>query len=211
MEKYIDLKTNLNYEKLKEPAKIIRDGGIVIFPTETVYGIGTNGLDEKAIKKIYEVKQRSFNKPISLLVNNIEMVNKIAKNISKLEYKIMESFFPGPLTIILEKRDIIPNILTANTNTVGIRMPSGKIAKKLIEYAGVPIATPSANISGRPSGTNIKDIQKDFEGKVDYFIDNGESKLGVPSTIVKVINDEVHILREGSISKKQINRIIQNH
>ena len=90
-------------------------------------------------------------------------------------------------------------------------MPSGKIAKKLIEYAGVPIATPSANISGRPSGTNIKDIQKDFEGKVDYFIDNGESKLGVPSTIVKVINDEVHILREGSISKKQINRIIQNH
>jgi len=211
MEKYIDLKTDLNYERLKEPAKIIRDGGIVIFPTETVYGIGTNGLDEKAIKKIYEVKQRSFNKPISLLVNNIEMVNKIAKNISKLEYKIMESFFPGPLTIILEKRDIIPNILTANTNTVGIRMPSGKIAKKLIEYAGVPIATPSANISGRPSGTNIKDIQKDFEGKVDYFIDNGESKLGVPSTIVKVINDEVHILREGSISKKQINRIIQNH
>ena len=211
MEKYIDLKTELNYEKLKEPAKIIRDGGIVIFPTETVYGIGTNGLDEKAIKKIYEVKQRSFNKPISLLVNNIEMVNKIAKNISKLEYKIMESFFPGPLTIILEKRDIIPNILTANTNTVGIRMPSGKIAKKLIEYAGVPIATPSANISGRPSGTNIRDIQKDFEGKVDYFIDNGESKIGIPSTIVKVINEKIHILREGSISKEQINKIVQNY
>ena len=154
MEKYINLKTELNYEKLKEPAKIIRDGGIVIFPTETVYGIGTNGLDEKAIKKIYEVKQRSFNKPISLLVNNIEMVNKIAKNISKLEYEIMETFFPGPLTIILEKRSIIPNILTANTNTVGIRMPSSEIAKKLIEYAGVPIATPSANISGRlrPAG-----------------------------------------------------------
>ena len=211
MEKYINLKTELNYEKLKEPAKIIRDGGIVIFPTETVYGIGTNGLDEKAIKKIYEVKQRSFNKPISLLVNNIEMVNKIAKNISKLEYEIMETFFPGPLTIILEKRSIIPNILTANTNTVGIRMPSGKIAKKLIEYAGVPIATPSANISGRPSGTNIRDIQKDFEGKVDYFIDNGESKIGIPSTIVKVINEKIHILREGSISKEQINKIVQNY
>ncbi len=211
MEKYINLKTELNYEKLKEPAKIIRDGGIVIFPTETVYGIGTNGLDEKAIKKIYEVKQRSFNKPISLLVNNIEMVNKIAKNISKLEYEIMETFFPGPLTIILEKRSIIPNILTANTNTVGIRMPSSEIAKKLIEYAGVPIATPSANISGRPSGTNIRDIQKDFEGKVDYFIDNGESKIGIPSTIVKVINEKIHILREGSISKEQINKIVQNY
>ena len=211
MEKYINLKTELNYEKLKRPAKIIRDGGIVIFPTETVYGIGTNGLDEKAIKKIYEVKQRSFNKPISLLVNNIEMVNKIAKNISKLEYEIMETFFPGPLTIILEKRSIIPNILTANTNTVGIRMPSSEIAKKLIEYAGVPIATPSANISGRPSGTNIRDIQKDFEGKVDYFIDNGESKIGIPSTIVKVINEKIHILREGSISKEQINKIVQNY
>ena len=207
MEKYMNLKNELNFERLKEPAKIIRNGGIVIFPTETVYGIGTNGLNEKAIKKLYEVKQRPLDKPISLLVSNIEMVNKIAKNISKLEYKIMETFFPGPLTIILEKRDIVPNILTANTNTVGIRMPNSKIAKKLIEYAGIPIATPSANISGKPSGTNIKDIQKDFEGKVDYFIDNGESKLGIPSTIIRVINNEVHILRQGSISMEQINAI----
>lgn len=211
MEKYMNLKNELNFERLKEPAKIIRNGGIVIFPTETVYGIGTNGLNEKAIKKLYEVKQRPLDKPISLLVSNIEMVNKIAKNISKLEYKIMETFFPGPLTIILEKRDIVPNILTANTNTVGIRMPNSKIAKKLIEYAGIPIATPSANISGKPSGTNIKDIQKDFEGKVDYFIDNGESKIGTPSTIVKVINNEIHILREGSILKKQIDRIVKNY
>ena len=135
------------------------------------------------------------------------MVEQVAKNISKLEYKIMQNFFPGPLTIILEKKNIVPNILTANTNTVGIRMPSSEIARKLIEYAGVPIATPSANISGKPSGTNIKDIQKDFEGKVDYFIDNGESKLGIPSTIVRVINDEIHILRQGSITMEQIKDI----
>lgn len=207
MEKYINLENRLDYEELKIPAKIIKEGGIVIFPTETVYGIGTNGLDKEAIKRLYEVKQRPLNKPISLLVNNIEMVNQVAKNISKLEYKIMQNFFPGPLTIILEKKDIVPNILTANTNTVGIRMPSGEIARKLIEYAGIPIATPSANISGKPSGTNIKDIQKDFEGKVDYFIDNGESKLGIPSTIVRVINNEVHILRQGSISMEQIKAI----
>ena len=207
MEKYINLENKLDYEELKIPAKIIKEGGIVIFPTETVYGIGTNGLDKEAIKRLYEVKQRPLNKPISLLVNNIEMVNQVAKNISKLEYKIMQNFFPGPLTIILEKKDIVPDILTANTNTVGIRMPSGEIARKLIEYAGVPIATPSANISGKPSGTNIKDIQKDFEGKVDYFIDNGESKLGIPSTIIRVINNEVHILRQGSISMEQINAI----
>ena len=210
MEKYINLENELNYEKLRTPAKIIKKGGIVIFPTETVYGIGTNGLDEKAIKRLYEVKQRPLNKPISLLVSNIEMVEQVAKNISKLEYKIMQNFFPGPLTIILEKKDIVPDILTANTNTVGIRMPSGEIARKLIEYAGIPIATPSANISGKPSGTNIKDIQKDFEGKVDYFIDNGESKLGIPSTIVRVINNEVHILRDGSISKEEINNIVKN-
>lgn len=210
MEKYINLENKLDYEELKIPAKIIKEGGIVIFPTETVYGIGTNGLNKEAIKKLYELKQRPLNKPISLLVNNIEMVNQVAKNISKLEYKIMQNFFPGPLTIILEKKDIVPDILTANTNTVGIRMPSGEIARKLIEYAGIPIATPSANISGKPSGTNIKDIQKDFEGKVDYFIDNGESKLGIPSTIVRVINNEVHILRHGSISKEEINNIVKN-
>ncbi len=210
MEKYINLENKLDYEELKIPAKIIKEGGIVIFPTETVYGIGTNGLNKEAIKKLYEVKQRPLNKPISLLVSNIEMVNQVAKNISKLEYKIMQNFFPGPLTIILEKKDIVPDILTANTNTVGIRMPSGEIARKLIEYAGIPIATPSANISGKPSGTNIKDIQKDFEGKVDYFIDNGESKLGIPSTIVRVINNEVHILRQGSISKEEINNIVKN-
>ena len=210
MEKYINLENKLDYEELKIHAKIIKEGGIVIFPTETVYGIGTNGLNKEAIKKLYEVKQRPLNKPISLLVSNIEMVNQVAKNISKLEYKIMQNFFPGPLTIILEKKDIVPDILTANTNTVGIRMPSGEIARKLIEYAGIPIATPSANISGKPSGTNIKDIQKDFEGKVDYFIDNGESKLGIPSTIVRVINNEVHILRHGSISKEEINNIVKN-
>ena len=207
MENYINLENKLDYEELKTPAKIIKEGGIVIFPTETVYGIGTNGLDKEAIKKLYEVKQRPLNKPISLLVSNIEMVEQVAKNISKLEYKIMQNFFPGPLTIILEKKDIVPDILTANTNTVGIRMPSGEIARKLIEYAGVPIATPSANISGKPSGTNIKDIQKDFDGKVDCFIDNGESKLGIPSTIVRVINNEVHILRQGSISTEQIKAI----
>lgn len=210
MEQYINMKNNLNYDKLKEPAQIIKKGGIVIFPTETVYGIGTNGLDENAIKKLYEVKQRPLNKPISLLVNNIEMVEKIAKNITEVEYKLMERFFPGPLTIILEKRDIVPDILTSNTNTIGIRMPSGEIAKKLIEFAGVPIATSSSNISGKPSGTNITDIKKDFEGKVDCFIDNGESELGIPSTVIRIIDNIPHILRQGAISEEEIRKVIAN-
>lgn len=209
MQKYIDLRNNIDFEKLKEPAKIIKDGGIVIFPTETVYGIGTNGFNEESIRKIYELKKRDFKKPISLLVSNMDMVKMVAKDISDLEYALMERFFPGPFTIILKKKNDVPDILTANGDTVGVRMPSGEIAKKLIEYANVPIATPSANISGKPSGTNINDIIKDFDGKVDCIIDSGESKLGVASTIVKVIDNVPHILREGSITKGEIEEVVK--
>ena len=207
MENYLDFKDNIDYSKLKLPAKAIKDGGIVIFPTETVYGIGVNGLDEKAVKKLYDIKQRPLDKPISLLVSNMDMVNQIAQDITDLEYKLMEEFFPGPFTIILKKRDVVPNIVTANQDTVGIRMPDGEIARKIVEYANVPIATPSANISGEPSGTNLDSIIKEFEGKVDCFIDGGESKIGIASTIVKVINGVPYILRQGSITKEQIEKI----
>lgn len=189
---------------LEEAGELIRQGKIVVFPTETVYGIGTNGLDKNAVKKLYEVKQRPLNKPISLLVSNMEMVNSIAKDITEIEYKIMEKFFPGPLTIILKKKDIVPNVVTAGQNTVGIRMPRGEIARKLVEYADVPIATPSANISGEPSGTNLQEIKKHFEGKVDYFIDGGNSELGLASTIVQVVDGKPQILRQGSITYEQI-------
>lgn len=207
MEKYINLKNETDYAKLKEPTKIIKNGGIVIFPTETVYGIGTNGLDANAVKRLYDIKQRPINKPISLLVSNMDMIDKIAKDITETEYKLMEKFFPGPFTIILKKKEIVPDIVTANQDTVGIRMPNGDVAKKLIEYSNVPIATPSANISGKPSGTNIKDIFNDFNKKVDYFIDGGESNLGIASTIVKVIDEVPHILRQGSITKEQIEEL----
>ena len=207
MNNYLDFKNNIDYTKLKEPAKIIKDGGIVVFPTETVYGIGVNGLNKNALKKLYEVKQRPLNKPISLLVNSIEMINQLTKNITKLEYALMKEFFPGPLTIILQKKDIVPDILTANSDTVGIRMPSNKIALELIKYAGVPIATPSANLSGKPTGTNFKDIIKDFDGKADYFIDGKISKTGFASTIIKVTDEVPHILRQGPITKEQIRNV----
>lgn len=209
MERYIDFRNSTDLQRLKEPAKIIKEGGIVIFPTETVYGIGTNGFNKESIRKIYELKKRDFSKPISLLVSNMEMVKMVAEDISDLEYSLMKRFFPGPFTIILKKKKYVPDILTANGDTVGVRMPSGEIAEKLIEYAGVPIATPSANISGKPSGTNINDIIKDFDGKVDCIIDSGESKLGVASTIVKVIDNVPHTLREGVISKKEIQEVAE--
>ncbi len=207
MAKILDLKNDNDYTKLEEVAQIIKNGGLVLFPTETVYGLGANGLDENAVKKIYIAKGRNENNPINLLVSNIEMIESVAKDISDLEYKLMESFFPGPFTIILKKKSIVPSIVTANGDTVGVRMPSGIIAKELVELAGVPIAAPSANISGKPSGTNFNDIYSDFKDKVDYMIDGGDSSIGIESTIVKVIDNIPHILRPGSITDEQIEKI----
>ena len=208
MKKYLDFKNTIDELKLKKVGKTINKGGLVIFPTETVYGIGTNGLNEKAVEKLYSIKQRDLNKPISLLVSSIDMVTEIAYDISDIEYKLMKAFFPGPFTIVLKKKHIVSDLLTANKDTVGIRMPDCEITQKLIEYSGCPIAAPSANISGKPSGTNVDNFASDFYDKVDYIIDNGESKLGVASTIVQVIDGHPHILRKGSITKWQIMQVV---
>ena len=207
MQKYLDFRKEIEDEKLKDSAQTLKNGGIVVFPTETVYGIGANIWDEVAVKRLYEVKQRPFSKPISLLVSSIDMINEVAKDITELEYALMKEFFPGPFTIILKKKDIVPNIVTANLDTVGIRLPANEIALRLIKYAEFPIATTSSNISGKPSVTNLGDVMSEFEGKADCFIDGGPSEIGVASTIVQVIDGKVHILREGSISKAQIDKI----
>lgn len=207
MENYLDLRENKDYEKIKKAGKIIKNGGLVLFPTETVYGIGANGLDENAVKKIYIAKGRKTDNPLILHISNFEMLTQIAQKISKLEKKLIEAFWPGPFTIILNRTVIVPDIVTGGLDTVGVRMPSGEIAKKLIEYSKVPIAAPSANISGKPSGTNIKDIYEELKNKVDYIIDDGESEVGLESTVVKVINNVPHILRPGKITAEQIIKV----
>lgn len=189
---------------------ILKKGGIVLFPTETVYGIGTNGLDEKAVEKIYSIKKRDRKNPTNLLVSNMKMVETIAQDISPIEYKLMEAFFPGPFTIILKKKKIVPNIVTANSDLVGVRMPDSSIAKKLVELAGVPIAAPSANISGKLSGTALTNIIDEFAAHLDFAINGGESKIGMESTVVRVIDNVPHILRPGSITPEQIKKIAGN-
>lgn len=207
MEQYINFKEKQDFSKLKEVGGQIRNGKIAIFPTETVYGIGTNGLDGKAVEKIYEIKRRTKDHPINLLVSDIKMVEMVAKDITELEYKLMQKFFPGPFTIILKRnKSVVPDVLTANKDTVGVRMPQGEIARKLVEYAKVPIATPSANITGKPSATNVKDIFEEFKDKVDYIIDGGECEIGIASTIVQVIDEKIYILRQGSITKEQLEK-----
>lgn len=207
MERYLDMKDEIIFDKLKEPASIIKNDGIVLFPTETVYGIGANGLSSTAVEKVYKAKGRSTKNPINLLVSSKEMIESIAKDITELEYKLMEAFFPGPFTIILKRKDIVPDIVTAGGDTVGVRMPSGEIALKLVQEAGVPIAAPSANLSGKLSGTNLNDIIEDFKDKVDCIIDGGDSKIGLESTIVKVVDGVPHILRPGAITDAQIEEL----
>lgn len=201
----LDLKNEQNYDKLDEAANLIKNGGVAVFPTETVYGIGVDCLNEDAIKRLYRIKNRPFNQKTSLLVSSIEMLNNYTKNRSEIEDMLIQKFFPGPLTLVLHKKEIIPYLITNNEDIVGFRMPECKIALKLIEKVGRPIATSSANISGKQSGIILSDIIKEFRDKVDYYIDGGKSKIGRGSTVAQVIrNGQIQIIREGSITLEKM-------
>lgn len=204
MTKIFDFKNNINIDELSLASKSIKEGNLVIFPTETVYGIGANALDSKAVDDIFIAKGRANDNPLIVHIAEFDMLEDLVKEITPLEQKLMDSFMPGPFTLILKKKDIIPNNVSANLDTVGIRMPANKIAHDLIKEAGVPIAAPSANISSRPSGTNIEDIKEEFNNKVDIIIDGGETSVGLESTVVKVIDGIPTILRPGKITPEDI-------
>lgn len=205
--KYIDLKNDNDYNKIKSAAESIKQGKLVLFPTETVYGIGANALDEKAVKDIFIAKGRAQDNPLIVHIANIEMLDKLVQNVGEIELNLMKIFWPGPLTIVLEKKSIIPNVITGGLDTVAIRMPSNEIARKLIEYSNCPIAAPSANVSGKPSGTMVEDIIEELDGKVDYIIDSGKVDIGVESTVVRVVDGVVHILRPGKITPEDIQNL----
>ena len=205
--KYIDLKKDKEYEKIKMAAESIKQGKLVLFPTETVYGIGANALDEKAVKDIFIAKGRAQDNPLIVHIANIEMLDNLVQNVGEIEQKLMEKFWPGPLTIVLEKKEIVPSVITGGLDTVAIRMPSNDVARKLIEYSGCPIAAPSANISGKPSGTLVGDIIDELDGKVDYIIDSGKVDIGVESTVVRVVGNTVHLLRPGKITPEDIQKL----
>jgi len=205
--KYIDLKNVTEYKNIEEASNAIRQGKLVLFPTETVYGIGANALDEIAVSKIFVAKGRQYDNPLIVHISNTEMLKNLVTEIGSIEKKLMENFWPGPLTIIFNKTKNVPNNVSANLDTVGIRMPSNPIALQLISKANVPIAAPSANISGKPSGTVVEDIIEELDGKVDYIIDAGMTDIGVESTVIRVIENKVHILRPGKITKEDIEKL----
>ena len=201
--KYIRLNEE-NVDILKEIGKELKNGKLVVFPTETVYGIGANALNKEAVSNIFIAKGRAADNPLIVHISDLDMLKDIVYEIGEIEKKLIEAFWPGPLTIIMKKKEIIPENVSGGLETVGVRMPDNMIARKLIEYAKVPIAAPSANKSGKPSGTLIKDIIGELNGKAHYIIDEGNTDIGLESTVVQVIDKKVRILRPGKITLEQI-------
>lgn len=199
-----DIENDNNY--IEEAANIIKSSGIVAFPTETVYGLGANALDSEAVSKIFKAKGRPQDNPLIVHVANKD-ISELVLNIPEIANELMNKFWPGPLTIIFEKNSIIPDITSAGLNTIGIRMPNNEIALKLIELSDRPIAAPSANISGRPSPTEVERCVEDLSGKVDYILGGYRSEVGVESTIVDCTVNPPVILRPGGITLEMLRGI----
>lgn len=195
-------------DAITEAAGIIRAGGLVAFPTETVYGLGANALDEDAAAKIYAAKGRPSDNPLIVHIANIADVYNLAANVPEKAVMLMEAFWPGPLTLVLAKKDIVPDGTTGGLNTVAIRMPSHPVALKLIRESGVYIAAPSANTSGRPSPTTAAHVAEDMTGKIDMILDGGAVGIGIESTIIDLTDDHPTILRPGFITKSMLEDII---
>lgn len=198
----------INYDKIK---KYIDNNGLIIYPTDTVYGVGARISSEEALVKIYAAKSRDFNSPLIALVSGKEIVEKIAKipkiNREKFE-KLTEKFWPGGLTIILEKKDEVPNIMVSNGKTVGVRMPDHKVALKIIDAAGGVLPTTSANISGEHTPKSYLELSEEFKNRVDIVIDGGECPVGKESTIIDLSSEKIKILRNGAISQDMIEGVI---
>ncbi|WP_252231432.1 L-threonylcarbamoyladenylate synthase [Clostridium sp. ZBS15] len=193
-------------EKMKEAAQIIKNGGIVAFPTETVYGLGSDALNEDAVKKIFIAKGRPQDNPLIVHVASKNIEN-LVEDIPEIAQKLIDKYWPGPLTLILKKKSIIPNMTSANLDTIGIRMPNNEIALKLIEMSNTVIAAPSANISGRPSPTDVERCIEDLSGRVDCIVGGNKSDIGLESTILDCTVNPPLVLRPGGITLEMLKQI----
>lgn len=205
----INIKNEIDEKVIDKAVEILKDGGVVAFPTETVYGLGADALNERAVDKIFKAKGRPQDNPLIVHVSSKNIKDYVEEVPDKARV-LMDKFWPGPLTIILSKKDIIPNKTSANLNTVGVRMPDNIIARKIIEKLGRPVAAPSANISGRPSPTTYERCVEDLDGKVDMIIGYGESDVGIESTIIDYTDFPPAILRPGKITFEEIKILDDN-
>lgn len=209
------LKINLDRpekEAIGEAAEAIKNGKVIIYPTDTVYGLGANAFDEDAIKKIFEIKGRDFNKPISIIVRDIEMAKEVA-SFGRNTEKILEKIFPGPVTVILFKKKVLSEILTGGTEKIGLRIPDCKFTRILMENLDFPITTTSANISGEGASGNISEILSQFKNKKtkpDLVIDAGALPKSSSSTVIDLTGPEPKILRTGPVTKHELKKIFNN-
>lgn len=193
---------------ISKGAQILSNGGTVAFPTETVYGIGADALDEEAVKRIFKAKGRPSDNPLIAHVANKEDIYDLIVFASEDAKKLMGKFWPGPLTLIFKKSEIVPLTITGGLDTIAIRMPLNKVARQLIKKAGRPIAAPSANTSGKPSPTKAKHVIDDLSGRVEMIIDDGNCSIGLESTVVDVSTDKPMILRPGAVTKKMLEEVV---
>lgn len=184
--------------------RILQEGGLVAFPTETVYGLGANGLDACACKKIYEAKGRPSDNPLILHISNIEQLNSIVNEITDSAKKVIEAFWPGPLTLVLPKAACVPYAATGGLETVAVRFPENVVACAIIQASGLPIAAPSANSSGKPSPTRASHVVFDLNEKIDMIVDGGPASVGIESTILDVTGDVPVLLRPGAITEEML-------
>ncbi len=193
---------------IKISAEELKHGNLVAFPTETVYGLGADGLNPIAVSKIFEAKQRPMFNPLILHIADLNMLNNVAIVNNKKIEKLIKNFWPGPLTLILPKRNIVPDIVTAGLETVAVRMPDNKIALQLINELGNPVAAPSANSFGKLSPTTAEHVAKQLANKVNIILDGGSCNVGVESTIIEITEKDNFLLRPGGISKEEIEAVI---
>lgn len=195
-------------DKISAAAKLLREGGLVAVPTETVYGLGANGLDGEAVKKIFAAKGRPQDNPLIIHVTGPQWLPRYCAEVPPLAYVLARKFWPGPLTMILKRREIVPDETTAGLDTVGVRCPNHPVTLAIIREAGVPIAAPSANTSGRPSCTTAQDVLEDMDGKIDGIVDGGPCTVGVESTILDLTCDPPRLLRPGGLPLEDLERLI---
>jgi len=199
---------NPEEEKISQAAGVISDGGLVAFPTETVYGLGADGLNEEAVKKIFSAKSRPQDNPLIVHVSRLEQVEELVREIPEKAKKLMKEFWPGPLTLIMKKSDSVPDVVSCGMDSVAVRMPQNKIALGIIDKSDCPVSAPSANLSGRPSPTDAEHVIEDLAGRVDMIINGGSVNIGLESTVLDLTSEIPVILRPGRITKSQLENVI---
>lgn len=205
---FFNVESEKETEKINRIGEILKDGGVVAIPTETVYGLAANALDEDAVSKIFKAKGRPQDNPLIVHISEIEELYPLVKGVPKEALLLAEKFWPGPLTMILPRSEIVPKSVSAELDTVAVRMPSHPIARAIIKSAGVPLAAPSANLSGKPSPTTAQHVFNDMNGRIDAIADGGPCSVGLESTVITLCTTPARLLRPGKITPDELTQVL---